>query len=280
MKKLLILTLTITSLIVIFSSFICYSNKLFLYRNEITKDSLIRIGIPERVTNQYTEIRQSFRYGDKSFFIVDTRENLIFFFDKNGNFVAKSPTIDGQDKQNTNPQKISEALYSWGKHAADAGFKYDKKLKKYVDLTRKNRKYSHKYVFRVISNNKRRFLPKGIYEVHCKAKHSNFLGKGENAYYLKTLNGKIITPAIHSLYNQQYRINIMNNLKNKIGSDFVNPKVSNSYRKLIVDNINNSTFNNSFGCINVPFEFIILTKDKAIGSFVFVLGESENDYLL
>jgi hypothetical protein len=72
----------------------------------------------------------------------------------------------------------------------------------------------------------------------------------------------------------------MNVMQNQIGSDFKNPKVSKSFQKMILNNINNSTFNNSFGCINVPFEFIKITKEKAIGSLVFVLGESETDYTL
>jgi|688.fasta_scaffold11506_19 hypothetical protein len=280
MKKVITITILFSIVVILTSSFISFSDKLMFFNPKINKDSLLNSGIPERIVNQYVKVRQSFKYMGKSFFIVDTRENLIYFFDENGKFFAKSPTIDGQDRQSTNPQKISEALNSWGKHALDAGFKFDKKSKKYVDITGKNRRYSHSYVFKVISSNKRRFFPKGVYEVHCRAKHSNFVGKGENAYYIKTSKGKILTVAIHSLYNQQYRKNIMNVMQNQIGSDFKNPKVSKSFQKMILNNINNSTFNNSFGCINVPFEFIKITKEKAIGSLVFVLGESETDYTL
>ena len=51
-------------------------------------------------------------------------------------------------------------------------------------------------------------------------------------------------------------------------------------RNVVISNDNNGTYNNSFGCINVPLEFISLTKNKAIGSYIFVIGEDENNYTI
>jgi hypothetical protein len=256
------------------------SNKVNFVEPKINKDSLLNIGMPERITNQYITIRKSFDFQNKSFFIVDTRENLIFFFDKNGNFVAKSPTIDGFDKQNNDSLKVTQVLQKWTKHASDAGFKWDKTNRKYTDTTGKNRIYSTKIVYDFLGKNKRRFFPKGIYEIESKQQTSSFLGNDENTYNIQTLDGKPLAIAIHSLYKSQYRINSMNYLKTLIGNKFDEIKVSDSYKKVVIQNINNGTFNNSFGCINVPLEFISITKNMAIGSLIFVLGENEKDYLV
>jgi hypothetical protein len=94
------------------------------------------------------------------------------------------------------------------------------------------------------------------------------------------MNGKELALAIHGLYKSQYRINNMKLLKSSIGNDFKSIKVPYNYRRVISMNNNNGTFNNSFGCINVPEEFLNLTTNKAVSSLVFVLGESSTNYLV
>ena len=280
MKKLLTITILFSVVIILTSSFINSSNQRICINTKINKDSLLKTGIPIRIVNQYVKIRQSFRYIGKSFFIVDTRENLIYLFDENGKFFAKSPTIDGQDRQSTNPRKISEALNSWGQHVKDINFKYDRKRKKYVDVTLMGRYYSHNLVFQNLRKNKVRFFPKGVYKIKSLGFHKRFLGESTNTFYVKTLKGKTLTIAIHSLYRSKFRQKNMNKLKKLIVTDFNSPRVSKKFQNIVTKNLNNATFNNSYGCINVPFEFISLTKNKAKGAMVFVLGESESNYTI
>jgi hypothetical protein len=253
-------------------------NRLTFVEPNINKDSLIRLGMPERITNQYITIRKFENYQNKSFFIVDTRENLIFFFDRNGNFVAKSPTIDGFDKQNEN--KTEGALKTWYDHANDIGFKWDSNKKQYIDLTGKNRSYSNNLVYNHLAKTQCRFFPKGVYQITKKYHYNGFVGKGENTFNVNTLDGKNLALAIHSLYKSEYRIQNMNKLVSLIGNNFDKINVPNSFRSVVLNNINNGTFNNSFGCINVPEKFIELTKNESVNSLVFVMSENTNDYLV
>lgn len=241
---------------------------------------MIKEGFPIRIVNQYIKVNQNVRYKGKPFFIVDTRENLIYFFDSKGKFFAKSPTIDGYDKQSNNTNKISKALQTWGQHVKDINFKYDRKRKKYVDLTLMGRYYSHNLVFQNLRKNKVRFFPKGVYKIKSLGFHKRFLGETTNTFYVKTLKGKTLTVAIHSLYKSKFRQKNMNKLKKLIVTDFNSPRVSKNFQNIVTKNLNNTTFNNSYGCINVPFEFISLTKKKAKGAMVFVLGESETNYTI
>ena len=101
----------------------------------VNKDSLIKMGIPKRITEQYVIILETQKNKQNSFFIVDTKENLIFFFDSKGKFIAKSPTIDGFDKQSLNPEKINKSLETWSQNIAELGFKWNQSTKNYVDTT-------------------------------------------------------------------------------------------------------------------------------------------------
>lgn len=253
-------------------------NRITFVEPVINKDSLIKEGMPERMTNQYVSIRKSPKYQNKSFFIADTKENLIYFFDKNGNFVSKSPTIDGFDKQN--PNKIDEALKSSSEHVNDIGFKWDGNKKQYVDITGKNRVYSHKLVYNHLGRTGARFFPKGVYKIVRKYHYKGFVGNGDNTYDINSMDGKNMALAIHGLYQSQYRITNMNHLVSLMGSNFDKIGVTKSFENTIRVNNNNGVYNNSFGCINVPEKFLKMTEDMAVGSLVFVLGESDTDYIV
>jgi hypothetical protein len=244
---------------------------------KISKDSLLKLGMPERITNQYIEIRKTKKNQGKSFYIVDTKENLIFLFDKTGNFVAKSPTIDGFDKQNSEYEK--DALKSWMDHASDIGFEWDYLLMKYIDNTGKKRIFSNQLVFIYLTEIKSKFFPKGIYKITSKYHDNNFIGSIDNTYDITTLNDKPISLSIHGLYKSEYRIKNMNYQMSLIESDFKTINVPKKYIKEIIVNDTNKTYNNSFGCINVPEEFLKLANQYAVGSLVFVMGEN-NDYLI
>jgi len=246
----------------------------------INKDSLLKKGMPKRITEQYVLIMENQKNKQKSFFIVDTRENLIFFFDKNGNFIAKSPTIDGFDKQSKNPKVIKETLKSWSVRCKEIGFKWDCKKRTYIDTTNKNRIYTDGIVFNYLAIKNYRYFPKGIYNIPNKYFSPNYIGDKDNVYSTETIDGIELSKAIHGVYQSTYRLKNIKILEKNIGSNFNNMYVSENYRKLVLTNHNNSMFNNSYGCINVPSEFLKLTNDKAVGSLLFVIGEDEYDYLI
>ena len=247
---------------------------------KINKDSLLKLGYPKRIIDQYNSVRINSKYNGKSFFIVDTKENLIFFFDKNGKFVAKSPTIDGFDKQTSDKIKISNTLKSWTQTLGDMGFEWNKRKGTYIDTTNQNRVYTPRLVYNYLGEKKIRFFPKGIYIIPDKYHSEDFLGSMDNTYNVETIDGGETAIAIHGLYKSQYRIKNMNKLLKTIGSDFNKTFVSKEYQMLISENDNNSTFNNSFGCINVPEGFLKLTNQNVIGSLIFVLGENDNNFLV
>ena len=278
MKKFSQSLIILISIMILTSCF--HTDKSTFVEIKIDKDSMLTLGYPERIVNQYEIVRTTKKFSGKSFFIVDTKENLIFCFDKNGKFVAKSPTIDGFDKQSNNPTKINETLQRWTKHAADAGFKWNKITKKYIDTTGRNRIYSTSVVYNFLGQKKRRFFPKGTYIIKSTQSTKSFLGSSVNTYNIQTLDGEPLALAIHSLYKSQFRINSMNTLKKLVGSNFNEMSVSKNYRSVVSQNMDNGLFNNSFGCINVPLEFISLTKNKAINSYIFVIGENEKDYTI
>lgn len=281
MKKLIFLFV----LLIIGSFFIYNSNsekkevikKSILVEPTISKDSLLNLGMSERITNQYIEIRNTKKNQDKSFYIVDTKENLIFLFDKTGKFIAKSPTIDGFDKQNSEYEK--DALKSWIETSFDAGFEYNFMTREYIDRTSQNRKYSHSLVFSYLKTTKYKFFPKGIYIIKNKYYDDWFVGNIDNVYDIYTLDGKKIALSIHGLYKSEYRIKNMNYQVSLIGEDFTKINVPKKYIKEILDNDSNSNYNNSFGCINVPEKFLDLTNSYSVNSLVFVIGEND-DYLI
>jgi hypothetical protein len=246
----------------------------------ISKDSLLKLGMPDRITEQYIIIRKSEKSVNKSFFIADTRENLIYFFDKKGNFVAKAPTIDGFDPQSDEKKFLDEAFKSWSEHAADIGFKYNSKSKKYEDLWGKQRTYSNKYVYDQIVKQKGRFFPRGIYTIPNVYKSKDFVGDCKNTYSVKNEQGKALALAIHGLYKSQFRINTMKSMLAAVKTDFKEISAPKAYRESMAKNLRSFTYNNSYGCINVPEGFLLLTENLASGSLLIVLGEEEKDYLV
>ena len=285
MKK-YILAISIAIILLILSVFLFADNKkikqLIYPKKEIviSKDSLLKLGMPDRITEQYIIIRKSEKSVNKSFFIADTRENLIYFFDKKGNFVAKAPTIDGFDIQSKEKKYLDEAFKSWSEHAADIGFEYNSKTKKYEDVWGKKRIYTHKFVYDQIAKGKGRFFPKGIYTIPSVYKNKSFIGNCNNTYNVKNEQVKELALAIHGLYKSQFRINTMKSMLAAVKTDFKEIAAPKAYRETMAKNLRSFTYNNSYGCINVPEGFLLLTENLASGSLLIVLGEEEKDYLV
>lgn len=246
----------------------------------LSEDSLHNLGIPERITNQYILTMKTKQNQNKPFFIVDTRENLIFLFDKKGNFITKSPTIDGFNRQVNEGHLKDFALKTYSEKVKEMGFEYKSSVSDYVDITGKNRKLTSKLYFNFIGKTNTSFFPKGVYTISYLSTDNGYIGGKNNVYSIKTSDHKVICKAIHGLYKSEYRIARMNELKKLIKSDFTNPSVPTTYRTKVLENLNNSFYNNSFGCINVPEKFLELSDKYALNAKVFVLGENQNDYLV
>jgi hypothetical protein len=239
---------------------------------KISVDSLIKIGYPTRISEKLKLVIENQENKGKHFFIADTKENLIYFFNPSGNFIAKSPTIDGAEKQINSGIKKEKALKSFRETLNDMGFKSENG--KWVDFTGKNRTYNHSLFYNYVANSKTRFFPSGTYEISRITTHKNFIGGDGNTFCVIDSNKKELALAIHGLYQSQYRIDRMNELTKLIKTDIDSPKVPIEYRKKILNNINNTYYNNSFGCINVPKNFLDKTRHLAKGSFLFVMDEN------
>lgn len=277
-KVLIILVISLTGFLLLNSS--DRFSELTVFKPVINKDSLISLGMTERITNQYILIRETRKNKNKPFFIVDTRENLIYLFDNQGKFITKSPTIDGFNRQVNEGHLKDFALKTYSEKVKEMGFKYNSSIRDYVDTTGKNRKLTNSLYFNFIGKTNTSFLPKGEYSISHLSTDNNYIGGHNNVYSIKTQDNKVICKAIHGLYKSEYRINRMNELKKLIHSNFDNPSVPTAYRNKVLENLNNSYYNNSFGCINVPEKFLELSINFASNAKVFVLGENQTDYLI
>jgi len=277
-KVLIILVISLTGFLLLNSS--DRFSELTVFKPVINKDSLISLGMTERITNQYILIRETRKNKNKPFFIVDTRENLIYLFDNQGKFITKSPTIDGFNRQVNEGHLKDFALKTYSEKVKEMGFKYNSSIRDYVDTTGKNRKLTNSLYFNFIGKTNTSFLPKGEYSISHISTDNNYIGGRNNVYSIKTQDNKVICKAIHGLYKSEYRIARMNELKKLIKSDFTNPSVPTTYRNRVLENLNNSYYNNSFGCINVPEKFLELSINFASNAKVFVLGENQTDYLI
>jgi hypothetical protein len=172
-------------------------------------------------------------------------------------------------------------LWSWQKHVESLGFKWDPSKQQYLDKTDKNRNYSHEIIFNDIDKNDTRFFPKGIYSISGLKTNTEYVGGKENIFSLETLDGKQIAQAIHGFYNEPARVLALEKLKKSIGTKANSPKVPDEFLKLVESSINTNKFNKSYGCINVPVEFLNISRPYATkGTLVFVVGETSNNYLV
>lgn len=232
------------------------------------------MGIPERISYQmgYNLIRNG--YKDKNIIILDTDLKVLYVFDKNGKFIAKTPIISGMDNQSNDPNKIKISLLSWDEMILRVGFQWNDELG-YVDMTGKNREYSDNLVYDEISKTKTRFLPKGIYTTSkYMSDEPDYYGKVRNQLML-VYKGKELSHAIHAYYPSPIRTNVFKTIDTVITKP-TDPKIPDEYYE-IRKNIN---MNLSYGCFNVPPEFLPILRKYCTNSYVFNLGEGNINYLL
>ena len=233
-------------------------------------------GIPQRTACELGLIQIRPGYKDKNVFVIDTLNKLIYLYNNLGEFVAKSVIISGENKQSLNPKVIAQSLLTWDEQVNKLGFKWVPN-EGYVDTTGKNRKYDNELVYSSIDKNKTRFLPKGIYTTSPSlSSNSEYAGKKENILSLYDGN-KNIAQAIHGYYIEQPRIEALKKARQvlsnpndaKVGEDFLN-LVSGKGINL----------SQSYGCINVPENFLPYLRKYGTNSYVFNIGEDNENYLV
>jgi hypothetical protein len=135
-------------------------------------------------------------------------------------------------------------------------------------------------VYAHIAKGSGKFFPQGMYKIPSVYHSEHFVGNCKNTFDVETMQGKVLSLAIHGLYKTPFRITTMKNMLAMIKTDFKDMSVPKSYRETMAKNLRNYTFNNSYGCINVPEGFLLLTEKLAPGSMLIVLGEEKEGYLV
>jgi len=244
--------------------------------------SLISKGIPQRSACEISYVKIRPKFNNKSFFVVDTKDNNIYLFNKQGEFVAKSYTIDGLNAQSQDAKSIAKALWSWDEYTKASGFEWDGTTQKYKDKTNKGRIYNNDLIYDYIDKNKSRFFPKGIYSIDKLKSDNDYVGGDGNVFNITTLDGKVLSNAIHGFYNEPPRVRAMQQLKKAMGSHSspTDKNIPDEFIKTVEQYLGTSKFNKSYGCINLPADFLKIAKPYAVGSMVFVIGETDSNYLV
>jgi len=233
-------------------------------------------GIPQRTSCQLAlnQIRPG--YKDKNVFIIDTINKLLYLYNNRGQFIAKTVIISGKNKQSVDPKLVAKSLLSWSEQVNSLGFKWVPN-KGYVDQTGKNRKYDHELVYAGIDKTKTRFLPKGIYTTDTNLKNnSDYAGQSQNILSLFNAN-KPIVQAIHGYYPEQSRIEALKKAQ-KVLSNPNDRRVGKEFMDLVLGGSVN--LSQSYGCFNVPENFLEYLRKYGTNSYVFNMGDNEQNYLV
>ena len=237
--------------------------------------SYVAQGIPQRTACEIALIQLRPVYKDKNAFIVDTLNKLMYLYGKDGQFIAKTDIISGKNKQSVDPKTIAKSLMTWSEEVTSLGFKWVDG-KGYVDQTGKNRKYDDELVYSNVDKNKARFLPKGIYTTSGLGGNAHYAGKTQNIMSLMQ-GDKVLAQAIHGYYIEQPRTAALK----KAAQVLSNPndkKVSKEFMDLVSSG--NVNLSQSYGCINVPENFLPYLRKYGPNSYVFNLGEDKQNYLV
>lgn len=233
-------------------------------------------GIPTEISCEIALIQIRPTYKDKNTIIIDTFNKLIYIFSPNGKFIAKDVIISGNDKQSTDPKSIAKALVSWEELANKIGFTWVDG-KGYIDSKNPKRKYDNKLVFDYIDKMNTRYLPKGVYGTPKGLESaSEYAGSKENLLRISKGN-KNIVQAIHGYYVEQPRTQALKKARQVLSSPN-DPKVSDEFLKMVQGG--EVELNQSYGCINLPKEFLPMLRKYMINSYIFNIGEDRQNYLV
>jgi len=236
----------------------------------------VKQGIPIRASCEISLIQIRPNYKDKFAIIIDTLNKLLYIFDNNGKFKGKTEVISGKDKQSIDPKVVARALLTTSEQIKSIGFEWQDG-KGYVDMTGKNRKYNYELIYKDTDKTKTRFLPKGIYTTDDKIRsNTEYAGKTDNFISLFKDN-KELGQAIHGYYVEQPRTEAIKKAQ-EVLSKPNDPNVSKEFMDLVSKNKVN--LSQSYGCINIPSNFLSYLRKYGKNSYVFNIGEDKQNYLV
>ena len=231
--------------------------------------------IPLRIRCELALLKIRPGYKDKNVFILDTALKLLYLYDRSGKFIAKTEVISGKNKQSTDPVSVAKSLLTWEEQTKSLGFEYVPG-KGYVDVTGKNRKYDPEIVYSDTDTSKTRFLPKGVYGTSSTIdSDSEYAGGVDNMLNL-TKGNKQLAQAIHGYYIEQPRIEALKKAKEVISKPN-DQKVGQEFMDLVLQG--SADLSQSYGCINVPTQFLPYLRKYGENSYVFSMGEDKQNYL-
>ena len=211
--------------------------------------------IPDRTACQIAFVKIRPQFTNKKIIITDSKNNLIYLFDENSNFVAKDPLLSGRSKQNKLQKDIADMTF-------------DEK-KEY--LTNKFKKVpTDSEVMNLAS-----FLNPAVYKTGISVTDDRYAGSGTNINYLtKVSDDKLVGPAIHGVKRTPERINALKKASLQIRTNSETPKVSGEY----LQNVDSNGLELSSGCLNVNESFINKYSLTIQNSFLFNISEDKENY--
>lgn len=234
-------------------------------------------GIPVRISCQaaLNKIRPGFK--DKNQIIIDSREHLIYVYDKNNKFIAKDAVITGADAQSKTAEVIARSFMDFNDKLEASGFKQT--MSGIVDTTGKNRTYDFKYILAKNQEMGSRFLNPGVYTTSkSTTDDAHYAGKENNILSLSHLKQGDVLQAIHGFVTTDpNRVAAMNLAKNVL-SDPTNPSVGKKFLDMV--KLKQINLSQSYGCINVPERFVPYLERYMKDSYVFNISEDQNNYLV
>jgi len=212
-------------------------------------------GIPDRTSCQIAFVKLRPQFIGKKIIITDSKNQLIYLFDENSNFVAKDPLLSGRSKQVTSQKKIADMTYN--------------EKKEYLKNTLKIEPTNDEIM------NLASFLNPSVYQTGISVSEPSYAGTGTNLNYLtKVSDGKLVGPAVHGVKPTSQRLLALKNATSKIGSNSETPNVKTSYIK----NVDNYNLDLSSGCLNLNKEFIDKYSLTIQNSFLFNISEDQENY--
>ena len=233
-------------------------------------------GIQPRASCQISLIMIRPDSNQKNIFIIDSKEQLIYLFNKDKKFVAKDVIISGVNEQTDDIEIIAKSLLDWNQRVKKLGFSWDGQ--NYNDTTGKNRKFDPQLVYQDIKSEKSAFLPKGMYTSSSKMNSfPQYTGVKNNLLSLVKDDKSTYMQAIHGFLPNQERTQVMNKAK-EVLSKPEDPNVSKEFLSLVTGGKLN--FKQSSSCINVTEDFLKYIREYGPNSYVFSIGETEDNYLV
>ena len=211
--------------------------------------------IPDRTACQIAFVKIRPQFTNKKIIITDSKNNLIYLFDENSNFVAKDPLLSGRSKQNKLEKDIADMTF-------------DEK-KEYLKKTLK-REPTNDEIMNLAS-----FLNPAVYETGNSVTDKGYAGSGTNINYLtKVSDDKLVGSAIHGVKPTSQRLLALKNATSQIGSNSETPNVSGKY----LQNVDSNGLELSSGCLNVNESFINKYSLTIQNSFLFNISEDKENY--